>query len=442
MFKTFLLGAIAIVAGLAAPPSAFAHLTFVSMAPSGSRELAESPPRVVLTFDKSIGEGLRKVTLTSPSGDTFELDPVIDGRRATMSLPAPMAGGLWRVEWSAIGADGHPVQDSRTFTIAGGDDAAMGGVGTQSFPKDAWRAASFLGRVGFFGGLLLFVGGGVFAVTAARGFRPRGWGAMAASVIVGAIVVLAAHAAVLDRLSVGELVNGGVWLDTVTAQGGRGYALGALFVFACWAFGRAQLAPGAWERRGGGQPWLLVVMLLVSAAMPTISSHAVASGTTWMRVPVDVVHVLAGAIWFGGLLQLLALTVPRRRVNPGIPDAVEVYSFLAAIAVTVIVVTGAYAAIVELGGDVGMLFSTTYGRLVLAKVALLGLVAPLAWANRQRHVPAVRAHGPEALPALRSYVRRELWIAACIVLVTAALVHSAPGVDHSAHGGSHTQHQT
>lgn len=435
-------GAIVLVALLVAAPAALAHLTFQTMEPSGAAELAAAPAQVVLTFDKPIGEGLREVTITSPDGSTDELAPVIAGAQATMQLPPKMAGGLWRVEWSAIGADGHPVRDSRTFTIQGGDAAANAGSDAAAFPEDAWRIVSYVGRVAFFGGLMLFVGGGVFAVTAARGFQPAGWGAMATAVIVGAIVVLAAHAAILDRLSLGELLAPDVWWDTITAQGGRGYALGALLVFACWKFGRAQLTPAAWTQRDGGQPWLLLVALLATAAMPTLSSHAVASGTTWVRVPVDVVHVLAGAIWMGGLLQLLALTIPRRRANPGIPDAVDVYSFLAAIAVTVIVVTGAFAAIVELDGDVGMLFSTTYGRLVLAKVALLGLVAPLAWANRQRHVPALRERGPEALTVLRQYVRRELLIAGCIVLATAALVHSAPGVDHSAHGGSHTEHQT
>lgn len=431
---------VVLVALLAVAPSAFAHLTFQTMTPSGETELAAAPTQVVLTFDKPIEQGLREVTLTSPDGNTDELEPVVAGTAATMAMPTKLAGGLWRVEWAAIGADGHPVRDSRTFTIAGGDDAAN--AGSAAFPQDAWRIASYMGRVAFFGGLLLFVGGGLFAMTAARGFQPWKWGAMATSVLAGAVVVLASHAAVLDRLSVGELVSPGVWWNAMTAPGGRGYALGALLALACWKFGRAPLAPASWERRDGRQPWILLVALLATAAMPTLSSHAVASGTTWLRIPVDVIHVLAAAVWTGGLAQLLALTVPRRRANPGIPDAVDVYSFFAAVAITVIVITGAFAAIVELEGDIGMLFSTTYGRLVLAKVALLGLVTPLAWANRQRHVPALRQRGPDALPVLRRYVRRELLIAACIVLATAALVHSAPGVDHSAHGGSHSQHQT
>jgi hypothetical protein len=89
----------------------------------------------------------------------------------------------------------------------------------------------------------------------------------------------------------------------------------------------------------------------------------------------------------------------------------------------VVLVTGTVRAIDELTG-VGDLFDTGYGRAVLAKIVLFGVLAALGLRNRRRSVPAAAAD----LAPLRRTSRRELALAAATLAVAALLGSLAPPV--------------
>ena len=110
-----------------------------------------------------------------------------------------------------------------------------------------------------------------------------------------------------------------------------------------------------------------------------LAEHASAGLQTGVAMPVDVVHLLAVAVWLGGLVTLLAAL----RRGPAVDrTTVRRFSRIAFGCVVVLVLTGAYQSWRQVGSW-DALVTTAYGRLLLVKIALvLALLVP-AWYSRR-----------------------------------------------------------
>ena len=71
-------------------------------------------------------------------------------------------------------------------------------------------------------------------------------------------------------------------------------------------------------------------------------------------------------------------------------------------------------------------WQTGYGRLLLAKLALVGLLLLMGAHNHFNLVPRVVAGDVGAATDLRQIVRRELAVVAVVVVLTALLVNTSP----------------
>ena len=89
----------------------------------------------------------------------------------------------------------------------------------------------------------------------------------------------------------------------------------------------------------------------------------------------------------------------------------------------VVAVTGTFRAVIEIG-SIGQLFGTSFGVLVLVKVALFLVLAGLGAVNRFGNVPRAST----VLRGLRRVGSTEVVIGVAVVLVAAALVNVAPPV--------------
>ncbi|WP_260508850.1 copper resistance D family protein [Mycolicibacterium farcinogenes] len=127
------------------------------------------------------------------------------------------------------------------------------------------------------------------------------------------------------------------------------------------------------------------------------------------------VHALAAAVWCG-VLAALVLTVAHRgqwaRVLPR-------FSQLSLWCVGVLLVAGVSGAVIKLSSP-AELWTTGYGRVLAAKIAVTVALLALAWRNRSRWLPAARAHrSSAALSQNRSLA--ELGMMAVAVTLAAAL---------------------
>jgi len=140
-------------------------------------------------------------------------------------------------------------------------------------------------------------------------------------------------------------------------------------------------------------------------------------------------HVLAAGAWLGGLLPLGLLLSNARAARDldGVRTLLERFSRLGTLAVTLILASGLLSAGLRTQGFAN-LFQTTYGNVLLCKIALFAVLLALAATNRFVFLARLRRPGEAtSLRALSRSVLLEQFIGVSIVGLAAVLSSLAPG---------------
>ena len=128
---------------------------------------------------------------------------------------------------------------------------------------------------------------------------------------------------------------------------------------------------------------------------PALAGHASIESPVVVFFPSDVLHVLAGSVWVGGIACLLfALPGATRKLEGAersrlLLATLARFSPFALGAVVVIAVTGVIQAYIDVRSFYG-LFHTTYGALIIVKVVLLSALIGFGWVNRERVIPMLK----------------------------------------------------
>ncbi|WRZ91917.1 copper resistance protein CopC [Streptomyces sp. NBC_01007] len=131
------------------------------------------------------------------------------------------------------------------------------------------------------------------------------------------------------------------------------------------------------------------------AATWAMAEHASTGIQPGIAMPVDVLHLLAVAVWLGGL-STLVVALFRAPADAQIEaTAVRRFSRLAFGAVLVLVATGIYQSWRQLGSW-SALTDTTYGQLLLVKIGLVALLVGIAWISRRWTAQLTEETAPEA----------------------------------------------
>jgi copper transport protein len=126
--------------------------------------------------------------------------------------------------------------------------------------------------------------------------------------------------------------------------------------------------------------WLGVAALAAALVVtPALSGHAAASADAAVGIVVGVLHFSAVAVWFGSLMLLGTCVLPRTDVR--LLQALPRFSSVAFVAMVVIVMTGIAQSWRQLG-SLPALGHTTYGRLLLGKVAVFLVLLAFAGSSR------------------------------------------------------------
>ncbi|WP_266019407.1 CopD family protein [Brucella intermedia] len=122
---------------------------------------------------------------------------------------------------------------------------------------------------------------------------------------------------------------------------------------------------------------LLFLIIVLALGLQIGMGHAAAAETIWLPLAVSA-HVIAGALWFGSLPQLyLLLRVSR---DEGL-QAAQRFSLYGVVFVSFLIVGATIAGWLLTGGLLGLV-GTTYGRIMIVKIALLAAMLTLAALNR------------------------------------------------------------
>ncbi|MBS9533442.1 bifunctional copper resistance protein CopD/cytochrome c oxidase assembly protein [Mycobacterium sp. M1] len=144
--------------------------------------------------------------------------------------------------------------------------------------------------------------------------------------------------------------------------------------------------------------WSWTPVLLGGALLTLIplglTGHSAAGGSHDLATNSLLIHLLAGALWAGGLLALL---VHALRGGAHADLAARRFSTVALWCFVAMGLSGVLNALVRI--TPAELFTSPYGRLVIAKTVALGLLGVAGWQQRRRGVAALQAD-PEARGAL------------------------------------------
>jgi len=280
---------------------------------------------------------------------------------------------------------------------------------------------------------LVLCGGGALALVAVLGdvdgtVRRRLTGAL--GVAGGALAILAALGLPFQAAEVGGTGLGGGFAAAALAAV-RSQRFGEIWLLRAWlAVAFAVVALGLrFARARRHRPGELALLAVGAALLLTapLAGHAEVEGT--LATIADSAHVLAAAAWGGGLVALagaLALA-PAAARWPLAARAVPRFSLLATVAVGVLLLAGAGNAIIEVSAWRG-LWQSTYGELVLAKIALALPLLGLGAFNHRVLVPQLRDGGlpPERRRVFLRAIAIELAILAGVIAVTGVLIGQAP----------------
>ena len=170
---------------------------------------------------------------------------------------------------------------------------------------------------------------------------------------------------------------------------------------------------------------LATLLALVTLLPPTLSSHSGTSVDHTVAVTSLMVHVLALSLWCGGLAALVLIgSTDRRPLQVAVPR----FSTLALWCAVAVTASGLVSAWVRVGSAANLVTSS-YGRLVLLKIALVAVIAAFGIWHR-RNVISQLDTDPSRLLFLR-VAAVEVLVMAATVGVAVALSRTPPPVSDS-----------
>jgi copper transport protein len=354
--------------------SASAHAALRSTDPADGTVLKSAPRHLTLTFTESVGlldDSFRVLDPDNRRLRTGEPQHGPDGAdTARLTLPKKLAQGTYTVAWRVVSADSHPVSGAFTFSV-GKRSATTASVNPGPVEDPATESLYNMARYLAYLGAILLIGPAVFLAVC----RPPRPGVLRTPLVAGWWTLLAATLALLVLRAPYEAGTGpATALDTDafadTLTGRPGLVLLARLALLLATVGYLL----KWRRHTWPGAVLAVGLALTWAA----GEHASAGIQVPVAMTSAALHLLAAAVWLGGLAALL-ITLYRAPLTPA---AVTRFSRLAFACVTVLVVTGVYQSWRGLGSW-DALTGTTYGGLLTAKLVAVALLLGAAALSRR-----------------------------------------------------------
>jgi copper transport protein len=464
---------VAVVVWLVFVPAALAHANLVRSEPASNSAQKTSPPQVRVWFSENIEPGFSTVRVLDRSGAQVDKGDgrgmVDDPKGFQVSVP-DLPIGLYTVVWNVLSADdGHTTSGSYVFSV--GDvplsessprdvislvDSALSASQPPGLFQIAVRWFNLLTLIILTGSLtfpLFVLLPAVQLIQTAREQLPpaalararanwarRFWWWLVVAVILCSIATVGLL--VMQTLAAGGLSSAGrvlfgtrfgnIWWLRVAVL----TALGILIF--------RSRTPWATGVPRDGRLLVANALSLTVLVTQSLNSHGAAVETPpLIALVVDFIHLLGSSIWLGGLFQLV-FTLPafigsldqsqRRRV---VAIIVGRFSWVAFLVVGVIVVSGIYAMVVQVG-SVEALFATLYGDSLVIKLVLIGIMLAIAAFNLIVVRPALARDTVQRSLAMMRYFRGatalEVLIGIAVILAVGLMTSVAPA--HSAYDPS------
>lgn len=455
------------------PAGALAHAQLVRSTPQAESAGNASPATVRMEFTEPVT--LLKaadVEVVNRRGESVAAGAarVTPGDVKAVEIPVRpgLPDGTYTVRYRVVSADSHVIPGAYPFAVGDGPVGPpfLGGpTSTGPGMTSPWLVtARFLELVGL-GGLLGLTAfrwlvwrpawgsrwvAGIADDARAAGLewgRDAYWtafGALAVGSMVAETYLLVTYSASALGTSVADALTNTSGISTVlstTRLGAlvqvRGALLFALFAVGIWAF-LSEFGSGQQSRPATATPPRAPAALMAALVVAVLygiaaQGHASQAPVAPAQIAADLGHMCAGAVWGAGLVAALAAMrrLPARMPSAGARASTAVlaaFSRVALWAIVAIVLTGVVRTLGEIDA-VDDLWRTTWGKVLVAKVAVLGLAGLPALHNR-RVVATLERRGTTSavgLARVRRAVLVEIAASLAIVALAALLVAEVPG---------------
>jgi copper transport protein len=393
------------ILGLSAAP-ANAHAVLVSSSPTDGARLDSAPAAVTLTFDESVRlvpAAAQVISVAGIRADTGTAHLSADGTTIVIPLRPQLPQGSYAATWRVVSADTHIVSGSISFGL--GQDPGGPAPTTADHARPLTLAAD-VARGVLYLGLVLSAGMALVCRTLwpwalglprMRALLIGGWTLLAIATL-GQFLLQGPQSLNLGWAGV---FSSDAVADTLASRTGmilivRGVIIAALGVAL------------RFDRRGS-----TVAIAICSAAVAltiVIDGHAGVGEQVWLATAVTAMHVLAMAVWLGGLVALCVAVFPSGRTAN-----LRRWSLAAFVCVSVLILSGEYQAWRQVR-PVESMWSTSYGITLSVKLAIVTAMLAIAYISQRRLDPKV----------LRRTVPGEMALGLAVVVATSALVSQAP----------------
>ncbi|HMC52820.1 MAG TPA: copper resistance protein CopC, partial [Acidimicrobiales bacterium] len=382
---------------------ASAHAVLVGSDPPSGAITAQPPTAIRLRFSGPVELRFSGIQLLDPDGRKLPAGRLgLDDGGRGLALPvSPTRTGTYTVAWEALSTDGHPSQGQIRFSIGAPSAGTTGAAAPARVAHTGVGVVFAVVRFCWLAAFAFLVGAVVLrrfvwapamrSASAARSAADVDFDRRFATALPLAWAVAAAAGAVSLLLESATVSNRPGWGSLRPEQLSRlllGTSYGRLWIAQMLLVLALALPVLALSRRptlGGLSPglWLGIGALAVGGldVVVVLGGHARTAPHPTAAVVMLSLHLMAAAVWAGGLAALVVLCVPGWRALPDTRRAWRVrpvlvrevlprFSRLAIASTVMLVATG----ILSAGGSVGVLsnlWRAGYGRFLLAKVALL-----------------------------------------------------------------------
>jgi methionine-rich copper-binding protein CopC/putative copper export protein len=424
--RRVLLGAAVALGALAGtgPAAAWAHPLLIQATPQPGLVVSSAPGAISLALTEPAVPRGSRIRLFGPGGKRLAVTPVrtAGGSRTLAVRPRTrLRSAVYTVRWSVLGDDGHIVTGAFDFGVAGAKGAPPPGVETLSgggggrgaetaagdgVVKVVGRWLGILSASFLFGGFVLLellrrrgVARDDDDVAIVRTVAPIAWLLLALAALEG--VFAGASAGTGGQFDLGLLTASATGVSELV----RGILVAVLSLVLALTVERRRLRDRLYL--GGAAAVLLTYAL---------SGHVLSFPSFWSLLEQGT-HVLAAGLWLGGVLALALVTA---RGNVQLAAGARAFAPVAAAALGLAIVTGVLSAVREVDRWYFLRWSD-YGRIVIVKAVLVGLVA-LAGAVAWRRSRGDEAPGPRPL-----LLRGEVVVVVGILVLATTLSGLAQG---------------
>ena len=399
------LAAMLVLATLVLPASALAHSNYSKSSPGATTRVDRDLNSLRIVFTQPFNASLTKIELLdTATGLPYETRLSVP--RPGVAVVTPQGGGslpegAYRIRWHTVGGyDGHVLEGTFGFGVRAA--AVDGEPRITSSPFKGWG----LLRVSFRSVMLIalfFFAGGVLVPALLR--VPGGFSAW----LVPRDERNLEHGAFLRRLEKRTLLSG--WITV-------GAGATAVLVEAIDAGGSpAPRVLGAFLLTNVSGLSRLAMLSLLAAAVVllprrvnlaaaavslafvamAVGGHAYMPSHRWVAMTSDTLHLIAAAVWAGGIAQLALTWVPRIFGRSGalrravMRDVLNGFGKIAMPAFGIVAICGSTNALIRLG-RLSALWETGYGRVLFVKMLIVGLISMASYLHAMKLRPRLLAN--------------------------------------------------